>query len=222
MLRSSRSRLSTWRAQWVVLCCVFGLMISCQLALAAENAEADQHGDHHHNMATAEFKRSVVEYVLPEVMLMRTNRSRASFAQEINDGRPVVLNFIYTTCTAVCPMVSQTFAAFQDKLGPEAAGVHMVSISIDPEQDTPERLAAYQKRYQAGAQWNFYTGTLEDSIKIQKAFDTYFGDKMNHRPIFFLRAAPGQPWVRLEAFTTPDDLFAEYRALNSEGHHHAH
>lgn len=127
----------------------------------------------------------MVSYALPEVPLQRADRARVNLPQEINDGCPVVLNFIYTTCNAVCPMASQTFAAFQEKLGADAARVHLASISIDPEQDTPERLTAYQQRYQAGPQWNFYTGTLEDSIKIQKVFDTYFGDKMNHRPIFF-------------------------------------
>ena len=201
------------------------LLVAIALICTSSTARAgaDHHESHAHpqNMITPGYKRSVASYAIPDVSLLRANRTRINFPQEIDDGRPVVLNFIYTTCTAVCPMTSQTFAAFQEKLSTLRSGVHMLSISIDPEQDTPERLTEYQKRYGAEPQWNFYTGTLDDSIKIQKAFDSYFGDKMNHRPVFFMREAPGQPWVRLEGFTSPDDLISEYRALSMEGHHRA-
>ncbi len=126
-------------------------------------------------------------------------------------------NFVYTSCTAVCPLLSQTFAEFQNRLGAEAGKLRMVSISIDPEQDTPERLAEYARRYKAGPQWTHYTGTLGASVMLQKAFQAYFGDKMHHRPVTFIRAAPGQPWVRLDGFVTPDDLDKEYRQLVRPG-----
>jgi protein SCO1/2 len=57
------------------------------------------------------------------------------------------------------------------------------------------------------------TGSTEDSLAIQRAFDAWRGDKMNHVPLTFLRAAPGQPWVRLEGFVSPDQLVAEYRSI---------
>jgi protein SCO1/2 len=89
----------------------------------------------------------------------------------------------------------------------------MVSISIVPEEDTPKRLAAYARRFDAGEQWGFYTGSVKASVTMQKAFQAYFGDKMHHRPVTFMRAAPGQPWVRLDGFATPADLVAEYRQM---------
>jgi len=52
----------------------------------------------------------------------------------------VLLNFIFTTCSSICPLMSRTLEEFQRKLGSEAARVHLMSISIDPEQDTPARL----------------------------------------------------------------------------------
>lgn len=217
MVRLNRAKKSKFQGSTLVLCCVFASTLACNTSLAIEVVKAEQHADHQHSVMPTESKRSEVDYVLPQVTLISANRSKVSFPQAISDGRPVLLNFIYTTCTAVCPMVSQTFAAFQDKLGPEAARLHMVSISIDPEQDTPQRLTEYQKRYLAGPQWNFYTGMLDDSLKLQKAFNAYFGDKMNHQPVFFLRAAPGKPWVRLEGFITADDLLKEYRGFNTAG-----
>ena len=88
----------------------------------------------------------------------------------------------------------------------------MVSISIDPEQDTPEALARYAKRFDAGPQWVFLTGSLEDSIRVQKAFDAYRGDKMNHVPLTLLRTGPDTDWVRYDGFASGADLVTELRA----------
>lgn len=186
------------------------------LAAAAEEPKHD-HSQHQHEPAKAGYQRSVQKYTLPQVTLIREDGKKVDFPKDMDDGRPVVLNFIYTTCTAICPMLSQTFAEFQKKLGPDAPKVRMVSVSIDPEQDTPKRLAEYARRYGAGPQWTHYTGTVDSSVKVQKAFSAYFGDKMNHKPVVFMRAAPGKPWVRLDGFTTPDDLVKEYREITKAG-----
>ena len=86
-----------------------------------------------------------------------------------------------------------------------------MSISIDPEQDTPERLKAYAAHFEAGPEWQHYTGTVEASIAAQRAFNVFRGDKMNHTPVTFMRAAPGQPWLRIDGFATPTELLAAYR-----------
>ncbi len=88
-----------------------------------------------------------------------------------------------------------------------------MSISIDPESDTPTILSEYAKKFGAGSDWDFYTGTTEASLAIQKAFNAYRGDKMNHSSVIFMRAAPGKSWVRLEGFVSPDVAIREYRSL---------
>ena len=185
------------------------------IALPALAGEDHQHHHHHHQQVDARTgpARQVAQYRLPAIDLVRADGATISFPKEIDDGRPVVLNFIYTSCTAICPILSQSFAEFQRKLGPEREQVRMVSISIDPEEDTPRRLSDYAQRFDAGRQWNFYTGSNTASVSLQKAFQAYFGGKMHHRPVTFLRAAPGEPWVRLDGFTSPDELLAEYRRL---------
>src|SRR5437667_7986244 len=84
--------------------------------------------------------RATVNYQTPAVTLVRADGQRVSLPHELDDGRPVLLNFIFTTCSSICPLTSRTLEEFQQKLGREAAKVHMMSISIDPEQDTPARL----------------------------------------------------------------------------------
>jgi protein SCO1/2 len=74
-------------------------------------------------------------------------------------------------------------------------------------------LAEYAKRYHAGPQWHYYTGTVQASLAVQRAFDTYRGDKMNHTPVTFVRARSGGTWLRIDGYATPDELVGEVRSL---------
>jgi protein SCO1/2 len=157
--------------------------------------------------------QSMREYTVPSVRLLREDGKSVSLPQEMDDGRPVVLNFIYTTCTDICPLMSGVLSQFEHELGKDAGKVHLMSISIDPEQDTPARLTEYARRFHAGPEWQHYTGTLDDSVAAQRAFDVYRGSKMTHSAVTLMRAAPGKPWLRIEGFVTPADLVRDYREL---------
>lgn len=157
--------------------------------------------------------RTVAAYPVPAVTMQRTDGQKVALADVLNDGRPVMLNFIYTSCGTVCPVTSQVFQQTRELLGSQREQLNMVSISIDPEQDTPRKLASYARRYAAAGQWTHLTGAAADAVTVQRAFAAWRGDKMNHQPVTFLRLAPGQPWVRLEGFAGPDQLVAEYRRL---------
>lgn len=185
-------------------------------ALAVTRATSPQEDPHAHcHMAPPEpaWKKTIARYELPDVILQRADGAGVRLRREIDDGRPVLLSFVFTSCTTICPVLSRTFAGIQSRLGADRDRVHMVSVSIDPEHDTPARLLEYAERYGAGPQWSFYTGSAEASVATQRAFDVYRGDKMNHVPATFLRAAPGKPWVRLEGFPSADEVVAEYRRL---------
>ena len=157
--------------------------------------------------------RSTVSYEAPGVTLVRADGKPVSLPRELDDGRPVLLNFIFTTCSSICPLTSRTLEEFQRKLGREASRVHLMSISIDPEQDTPARLTEYARKFHAGPEWQYYTGSVAASIAAQKAFDVYRGEKMSHTPVTLMRSAPGKPWLRIEGFVTPDELFDDYQKL---------
>jgi len=176
---------------------------------------SDPHAHHHMHMATTSQKVSTLtaDYRVPDINLVRIDGKTVSLPDEMNDGRPVILTFIYTSCTEVCPITSHTFEQLQSKLGSERDKVHMLSISIDPEQDTPQRLSKYARKYNAGPEWNYYTGTSTASIAAQQAFDVYRGDKMNHTPVAFLRAAPGKTWLRVDGFASADELLKDFRTL---------
>jgi len=195
-----------------------GLLLSPLLApqlraFAAADGMHDHHHHHHAAAASDAVRRSEASYRIPPVTLVRQDGTAVSFPQAIDDGRPVFLNFIYTSCTAICPTTSQVFSKVQEKLAAGKEKATLVSISIDPEYDTPGRLASYARQFGAGSDWQFYTGTQAASVAMQKAFDAFRGDKMNHVPVTFLRPAPNKPWLRLDGFAGPDELVREYRQL---------
>ena len=189
---------------------------SAPRALAAEPAPPEPQ-DHSAHLAKAEasgVKRSLRHYTPAPVRLLRHDGTPVDFAKMLDDGRPVLLNFVFTSCTAICPVMSQVFAEVIDKLGSHREHVNLVSVSIDPEYDTPVRLEAYAQRFggRRGA-WSLYTGTARDSVALQKSFGSYAGDKMKHTPVSLLRQAPGKPWVRLDGFASPGMLLAELHAM---------
>ena len=183
------------------------------IACASVNASstdgaADEHA-HHHAASLPTTNRTTASYSIPDVKLVRQDGAVVNLGEELNDGRPVVLSFIFTSCTTVCPLISHTLSQLQTKLGDNAGRVHLVSITIDPEQDDAARLREYAKSFNAGPEWQHYTGTLAASQTVQRAFDVYRGNKMDHAPATLIRTAPGAKWTRIEGFATADQLLTE-------------
>jgi protein SCO1/2 len=161
------------------------------------------------------FTRTTATYALPDVALRDVSGSEVRLAAALGHEGPILLQFIFTTCPTICPVMSATFTTAQEKFGAELERVRMISISIDPEQDTPARLGDYARKFRARRQWLFLTGDTESVVAVQKAFDAYRGNKMRHEPLTFLRAGPGAPWVRLDGLLSAAQLFDEYKRLTS-------
>lgn len=162
---------------------------------------------------TTAYQRTTVPYDIPDIPLTAMDGHATTAAQALGHTGPVMLNFIFTTCRTICPVLSATFAQVETLLGQEAKRIRFVSITIDPEEDTPNILRRYARKYHADGNWTFFTGRREDIVDLQRAFDIYRGNKMSHRPVTFLRAQNSGPWLRLEGFPTAKDLAQEYRTL---------
>lgn len=86
-----------------------------------------------------------------------TERSGQPVSSETLKGKVWIADFFYTTCPGPCPMLSSRLSALQEQLAGKD-DVRLVSISLDPEKDTPEVLQAYATKFKAGANWLFFTG----------------------------------------------------------------
>lgn len=160
-----------------------------------------------------DYRRTVNTYVVPDVVLTDADDRPVRLRELMAGNDPVMMNFVFTTCSTICPVMTKVFAEVPVRLGGEAKHLRMISISIDPENDTPLQLKAYAKSFQAGERWKFLTGRTQDIKAVQLAFDSYRGDKMSHEPLTLMRQAPGKPWVRLDGFASPDQLVREYRKV---------
>lgn len=188
------------------------LLLTAVAATAWVDALAHQ-GQHAAQDAAAgtDVSRSMVNVKLPSVQVRQQNGKRTAFDAALDNTRPVLLNFVYTTCTGICLPMSQVFAAAQERLGARSGQVQMISVSVDPGQDTPARLSEYAGRFGAGSQWSFNTGSQDAIDAIQRAFNVYRPDKMSHTPVTFVRPLGSRQWVRLDGFASPDRLISEAR-----------
>ena len=113
----------------------------------AGDESSDPHANHKKMMESNDtHARSAHAYDLQGIGVTKADSSQTTLAELISDDKPVMVHFIFTTCTTICPVQAATFSQVQRTLGDEASEVQMISVSIDPEYDTPARLQDYAKK----------------------------------------------------------------------------
>ena len=167
----------------------------------------EDHSMHMKMMQQRNFSVSSEQYSMPEVSLLDVDGEKVSIKDLLSADEPVALNFIFTTCTTICPVMTATFAQMQRELdAKQLQQLQVISISIDPEYDRPDVLRAYAGNYNASDTWMFLTGSSIDIENVLRAFDAYAGSKMNHQPLTFLRKDPQQSWLRVDGLASGKDL----------------
>lgn len=172
------------------------------LAPTVSYCETSNHDMHQAHMRMVEnskgYSISESTFELPNIELVKSDGKSTTLLKELATNDTIILNFIFTSCTTICPIMSGTFADVNKKLSDKS--VKMISISIDPEYDTPKKLRSYAKKFNANEKWNFYTGNIDNIINVQKAFSDYRGNKMNHAPNTYIHSSKNSKWLRIEGF----------------------
>jgi cytochrome oxidase Cu insertion factor (SCO1/SenC/PrrC family) len=198
---------------------VIGYAFLLQSFIGSQSVFA-QH-ENHKKMMQMQSKGSYVHTSLPvsiPFVRLKNQLDQSIHLEEIlNQEKPTLLQFIFTSCATVCPVMSATFGQVQEDIAAMTGDFQMVSISIDPEYDTPRKLAEYAKRFEAQEKWTFLTGSIQDTGKILRSFDVQYqsNNKMYHRPSTFVRIGPDQPWARFDGLLSADDLTLEFQKLVS-------
>ena len=159
-------------------------------------------------MRQSRYTVSSRDYDVPDVQLIDADGAVAPLKSVLDSGEPIALNFIFTTCTTICPVMTATFAQMQHELGQSADRLRLVSISIDPEYDRPDVLKSYARQFHAGTNWTFLTGDSGDIINVLQSFDTYAGSKMNHQPVTLLKNPGETSWTRIDGLASAGDIVA--------------
>ena len=177
-----------------------------------DEAVPDKHAAHRAAMKKTSYAATTENYAIPDVDLLDQMGESISLRSLLEVEQPVALNFIFTTCTTICPVMTATFAQMRQELGDAGNQLRLVSISIDPEYDRPDKLKAYSEQFRAGEGWEFLTGDSADIVLVLKSFDSYAGSKMNHQPITLLKSPDNASWTRIEGLASGKDLANEVTA----------
>ena len=180
------------------------LWFSMALAIPAMVVAHDH--SHKHDAAPAAAK-----VVLRDVPLLDADGKRVRLAKDVIGERIAVVNFIYTTCTTVCPVSSATFQQLQKRIDKD---VVLVTITVDPLRDTPQRLREYAKGYEAGEGWVWLTGAKPDVDAVLKGFGAYAARFEDHPAMVLVGDARGGPWTRFFGFPSVDELMARIDTIH--------
>ena len=180
----------------------------CNMKLTAVSADATGAGKATPAAATAGGVDAPLSIRIPATTVRDQNGRSFDFYNDLVKGKTVAIQFIFTTCNGVCPPLAATFRRVQQELG-ERAGrdVQLISISVDPATDVPERLKAFSEKFKAGPGWTFVTGSKPEIDKLLTALGGYVSNKTDHTPLLLIGNDAANFWTRTYGLAPASQIF---------------
>ncbi|MEH6365234.1 MULTISPECIES: SCO family protein [Pseudomonas] len=180
-----------------------------------EHAGHDMDGHAEHMAAQKEaVKQESASVTFADVPLLNQNGETVHLEQDLVADKIVLMGFIYTSCTTVCPVVSAIMKKTEKQLqangGPE---VQLVSISVDPLRDTPEQLRRYAQNYSAGDNWSWLTGKPQAITDTLKQLGAWSPDLKEHPALIMVGDGRTGKWTRFYGFADPNTLAAKIQEI---------
>jgi cytochrome oxidase Cu insertion factor (SCO1/SenC/PrrC family) len=142
-----------------------------------------------------------VKVNVPDVLVIDQTGAARHFYSDLVKDRVVVMNFIFTSCTTICPTMGATFSRVQRLLGDR--NVTLISISVDPVTDTPQRLDAWSRKLDARPGWTLVTGDKPEIDRLLKSLGVFTPSRETHTPTLLIGNARNGRWQRASGFTSP-------------------
>src|SRR5215213_5911960 len=189
------------------LCLASASAASAQTAArpATPPAPADPHAGH--GAMNHGSQESAAQKYFTDVELTDQDGRKVRFYSDVLKGKTVVVNAFFTTCTSVCPPMNRNMEKIQEALG-ERVGrdVLLVSISVDPETDTPAVIKEYSKKFHARAGWLFLTGKKENVDWALYKVGQYVEDKQDHTTVIIVGNEATGLWKKALGMAKPAEL----------------
>jgi protein SCO1/2 len=142
-----------------------------------------------------------------DVVLVNQHGEKMRFYSDLLRGKVVIINSFFATCTGSCLPLTRNLEKLQQGLGARMGKeVNIISISVDPEVDTPASLKAYAKKLNAGPGWYFLTGTKESVEFALKKIGQFVDDKQAHLNIFIIGNERTGLWKKAFGLAKSDEL----------------
>lgn len=140
---------------------------------------------------------------IPHARVLDQNGKQLDFYADLIKGKSVAINFVFTTCTAICPSLTATFRKVQQEARKRGLDVQLISISVDPTVDTPERLQEYAKKFKAEPGWTFVTGDKAEIDSLLQALGVAVVNKNDHTPMVLIGNEVADHWTRTYGLSSP-------------------
>lgn len=140
---------------------------------------------------------------IPDAQVYDQNGQALNFYSDLVKGRNVAINFIFTTCTNVCPVLTATFRRVQVELEKSHPDVKLISISVDPTVDTPERLRDFAGKFKVGPGWTFVTGEKTEIDLLLQRLGAGVGNPNDHTSMILIGNDPADVWTRTYGLSSP-------------------
>ena len=142
-----------------------------------------------------------------DIELVNQKGEKVRFYSDLIDGKIVIINSFFATCTGVCPVMGGTFKKIQAALGDRIGkDVHLISISVDPENDTPAALRKYAKATNARPGWTFITGDKKNVEAALHKLGLKTPNKESHTPVVLIGNEPKGVWKKALGLAPSDDV----------------
>jgi cytochrome oxidase Cu insertion factor (SCO1/SenC/PrrC family) len=169
--------------------------------------ESNDHSEEHGHGAKKQV--STAEKYFSDVVLLDQNGKSHRFYNDVLKGKTVIINAMFTSCTNVCPLMNRNFEKIQDALGDRLGkDVFLISLSVDPANDTPERLHEYAKRFKAKPGWLFLTGKKENVDWALYKLGQYTEKPDGHKSIILIGNEPTGVWKKAFGLAQSHELIA--------------
>jgi len=144
-----------------------------------------------------------------DLPLLTQDGKEVRFYTDMLKGKVVLVSFIYTSCTEVCPILMPNLARIQELLR-DGSGrdVALISISVDPVDDTPEELKKYGEKYGAKDGWTFLTGKKENIDWVVYKLGQYTENFEDHSMFFLLGDVKNARWAKMRGDMSPETIAA--------------
>lgn len=200
-----------WQGALLGLAVLGGLLL---LGAGPANAHDGAHAQGSRSARQAATDNAASGVKLLDLELVDQDGRSARFKSDVISNRIVVMNFIYTSCTTVCPVTSAIFGQVQRRLGEHAGrDVFLVSVSLDPVTDRPARLKAYAEKHKARPGWIWLSGEKTTVDKLLTAVGAYTPDYIDHPPMILVGDGRAGRWTRFYGFVSPDQIMASVDKL---------
>jgi protein SCO1/2 len=172
---------------------------------------AGAHEAHHHSAPKAAAGQSR-PVKLADTPLVDQDGRKLRLASDVVGDKLVVVSFVFTNCTDTCPMVSHTFSQVQQQLGSLVGErVRLVSLSVDPARDTPQRLKSYAASYDPKPDWLWLTGEPANVTAALKSFGVHVTQADMHPNVIVVGDLRTGRWTRVYDTESPQKVVARVR-----------